>query len=616
MNKFEHFKKIFLAKLFFSLRTKMLLSFSILIILSVTFMAFFSVYKYGETLQKNNIKYSNQVMGNLIRNLNDYISEIEGITTLAIYNLNIQTYLIGQSLKVPLKNDTSGNFDKTVNSQSFVTSMDLLGNLIYTRKDISSILIFNNADLALFKSSNLDIDTSFDFKKEPWYIKTLTAGKKPILTDPHMQSYVTKGKENVLSVSRLIEGYNGLGNVGMILVDTNSQVIKDLCSSVELIGSGYIFIVNKAGNIVYTPDNDVMINQTSLVSQNEFYKNVLPKLLNQNDGSFIAEINNEKQQLVFKHMDKTDWTIVAVTPYKDMTSDAQSIRTIIIFAGFICFFVIIAIVQFLSTRFTKPVLALARIMNQADNGNLNIRAHIHTNDEISTLSHSFNNMLERIDSLMKQVVAEQDEKRKSDLNVLKSQINPHFLYNTLDSIVWMIASNNKNAIKMIEALSRFFRISLSRGQDLITLSDELEHVKNYLIIQGMRYLNKIDFKITADESILNYKTLNIILQPLVENSIYHGIKNKNEKGFINISAYEEDNKLIITVEDDGVGMDEETCRDILKESFEQKFTSGSGIGVRNVNSRIKLYFGSQYGLSFKSTLGVGTTAFINLPLIK
>jgi len=616
MNKFGHFKEKLLSKLFFGLRTKMLLSFSVLIILSVTFMSYFSVYKYGETLQSNNIKYSNQVLGNLIRNLDDYISEIEDITTLVVYNHYIQTYLVGQSRKVPLIKDTYGNTDKTINSQSFVTSMELLGNFIYTRKDISSILIFNNDNLSLFKSSNLDIDTSFDFKKEPWYIKTLTSGKRPVITDPHIQSYVTKGKENVLSISRLIEGYDGLGNVGIILVDTNFQVIKDLCRKEELAGSSYTFIVNKAGNIVYTPYGNVMNKQNSLVSQDELYKNVLPKLKNQNDGSFIAEINNEKQQLVFKYMDKAEWTIVAVTPYKDMTSDAQSIRTIIIIAGFICFFVIIAIVQFLSTRFTKPVLALASIMNQADNGNLNIRAHIHTNDEISTLSSSFNNMLERIDSLMKQVVEEQDEKRKSDLKVLQSQINPHFLYNTLDSIIWMIASNNKDAIKMIEALSRFFRISLSRGQDLITLSDELEHVKNYLIIQGMRYQNKIDFKITADKNILNYRTLNIILQPLVENSIYHGIKNKNEKGFINISAYEEDNKLIITVEDDGVGMDEETCRDILKESFEQKFSSGSGIGVRNVNSRILLYFGSQYGLSFKSTLGVGTTAFITLPLIK
>jgi two-component system sensor histidine kinase YesM len=179
----------------------------------------------------------------------------------------------------------------------------------------------------------------------------------------------------------------------------------------------------------------------------------------------------------------------------------------------------------------------------------------------------------------------------------------------------MIAGNNKNAIKMIEALSRFFRISLSKGQDLVTLSDELEHVRNYLIIQGMRYQNKILFDINVDESLINYMTLKIILQPLVENSIYHGIKNKDEEGHINISAEIVENDLIISVADDGVGMDEETCNDILKETFVQKHPSGSGIGVRNVNSRIKLYFGDEYGLSFKSELGVGTTVYIKLPLI-
>jgi two-component system sensor histidine kinase YesM len=614
-NIYNKVKFPFLSKIFFGLRNKMFISFSIVIMFAVIFMSYFTVVRYSQTLQTNNIKYSNQVIGNLIRNLDDYINGLEGITNLAIYNHYIQTYLLAQRELPAGEKPSNGTSQGNDNSQSFEMSLELLGNFIYTRKDIASILLFKNDKLTLFKSTNLNIDTSFAFKNEPWYINTQKAGNTPVITGPHLQSYLFQNAETVFSVSRIIEGYDGRGSVGTILVDTNLKVVDELCNSAELIGNGYIFVIDDNSDVVFHPDNKNRITANPDKTRNNVYEDIMPLFGKSDAGSFTSIINNEKEQLVFKKMPRTNWTVVAVTPYKDMVADTRNIQVTVVIAGLICLIVLFALIQFLARRFTKPIISLTKMMNQADEGNLNIRSDIQTNDEISTLSHSFNNMLERIDSLMKEVVLEHELKRKSDLKVLQSQINPHFLYNTLDSIVWMIAGNNKNAIKMIEALSRFFRISLSKGQDLVTLSDELEHVRNYLIIQGMRYQNKILFDINVDESLINYMTLKIILQPLVENSIYHGIKNKDEEGHINISAEIVENDLIISVADDGVGMDEETCNDILKETFVQKHPSGSGIGVRNVNSRIKLYFGDEYGLSFKSELGVGTTVYIKLPLI-
>lgn len=615
-NIYNLIKNSFLRRVFFGLRNKMFISFSIVILFAVIFMSYFTVVRYSQTLQTNNIKYSNQVIGNLIRNLDDYIDGLEGITNLAIYNHYIQTYLLAQRELPSGEKPSTGTEQGDDNSQSFEMSLELLGNFIYTRKDIASILLFNNDQLTLYKSTNLNIDTSFAFKNEPWFINTLAAGSTPVITGPHLQSYLFQNAETVFSVSRIIEGYDGRGSVGTILVDTNLKVVDELCSSAELIGNGYIFVIDDNLDVVFHPDNKNKITINPDKSRNNAYEDVMPLFGKSDAGSFTSIINDEKEQLVFKKMPRTNWTVVAVTPYKDMVADTRNIQVTVVIAGLLCLIVLFAFIQFLSRRFTKPIISLTRMMNQADEGNLNIRSDIQTNDEISTLSHSFNNMLERIDSLMKEVVLEHELKRKSDLKVLQSQINPHFLYNTLDSIVWMIAGNNKNAIKMIEALSRFFRISLSKGQDLITLSDELEHVRNYLIIQGMRYQNKISFDIKVEESILNYKTLNIILQPLVENSIYHGIKNKDGEGHIDISAEIIDGSLVISVADDGVGMDEDTCNGILKDTFVQKHPSGSGIGVRNVNSRIKLYFGDEYGLSFKSELGVGTTVSIKLPLIR
>lgn len=607
-------KKV-IARLFFGLSNKMFLSFSVVMLIAIIFISLFTVSKYSQTLQTNNINYSNQVLGNLKRNLVDYINGLEEITNLAIYNHYIQTYLLAQR-EIPNNEEEIGLPINNDNSQSFEMSLELLGNFIYTRKDIASILLFNNNQLTLFKSTNLNIDTSFAFKNEPWYINTAKSGKVPVITGPHLQSYLTKNAETVFSVSRMIEGYDGRGFVGTILVDTNLKIVDELCSSAELLGNGYIFVIDNNNNFVYHPDNKNKIIMNDDKSITNVYNDVMPLFSNTTKTSFTAVVNDEREQFVFQKMPKTNWTIVAVTPYNDMVSETRSIQITVVIATAICLFMLFLIIQILSRRFTKPIVSLTKMMNDADEGNLNLRSSIHTNDEISTLSNSFNHMLDRINVLMKEVVAEQELKRKADLNVLQSQINPHFLYNTLDSIVWMIAANNKNAIKMIEALSRFFRISLSKGKDLVTLADELEHVKNYLIIQGMRYQDKITFDIETDPSLLNYKTLKIILQPLVENSIYHGIKNKDEKGHIHIAAEILEGNLLITVSDDGVGMDEETCNNILKDTFVQKHPSGSGIGARNVNSRIKLYFGEEYGLAFESEPGIGTTVFVRLPLIE
>ena len=217
---------------------------------------------------------------------------------------------------------------------------------------------------------------------------------------------------------------------------------------------------------------------------------------------------------------------------------------------------------------------------------------------------------------MKQVVDEQEEKRKLELKALQHQINPHFLYNTLDSIIWMAESKDENIVPMTEALSKLFRISLSRGKELIQLSDELDHVRNYLFIQSMRHLNKFDYEISAPQELLSCKTLKLILQPIVENSIYHGIKNMAGKGTIRITAYQEEEKLVIRLEDNGIGMDAEMLERLLNEPVNEKSSKGSGIGVHNVNERIKLYFGQEYGLRFESELDKGTTAFVYLPLLK
>jgi two-component system, sensor histidine kinase YesM len=238
-------------------------------------------------------------------------------------------------------------------------------------------------------------------------------------------------------------------------------------------------------------------------------------------------------------------------------------------------------------------------------------------DEITELGMSFNIMIGKIRELLDSKIKEQENLKKAELRALQAQINPHFLYNTLDTIVWMAESKKTDqVIEIVTALSSFFRISLSKGKDWITIGEEIERTRSYLTIQKMRYRDIMDYEIKVDEGVLDYTILKLILQPLVENALYHGVKNKRQGGTIIVRAKRKDeNEILLEVEDNGIGFTPEKLAMIQEElnddSGEIKLESGFGIG--NVNKRIKLYYGKQYGLSIKSEHYAGTRVTLVIP---
>ena len=235
--------------------------------------------------------------------------------------------------------------------------------------------------------------------------------------------------------------------------------------------------------------------------------------------------------------------------------------------------------------------------------------------EVEHLGKSIKNMLGRIKVLMSDLVAEHNAKRKSEFDTLQSQINPHFLYNTLDIIVWMIENENSDkAVSIVTALAKFFRISLSKGKNIITVKDEVEHVRNYLMIQNMRFKNRFEYSIDVDEEVLSYSSLKLMLQPLVENAIYHGMEFMDGDGEIDVKVFKEDDSLYFTITDNGLGMSEDMVEALLSKDFVPS-KKGSGIGVKNVNERIKLYFGNEYGLKVESEPDEGTKITIHLPAV-
>jgi len=257
----------------------------------------------------------------------------------------------------------------------------------------------------------------------------------------------------------------------------------------------------------------------------------------------------------------------------------------------------------------KPVAELEKSIKQVKEGNFNAEIVVKTNDDIGALCYDFNAVVGKI----KQLMQEDEQKRKYEIKALRDQINPHFLHNTLTSILWMIEmENNDEAIEMTASLARLFRVSVSDGNKLVPVGTEVDYIKSYLEIQKMRYKDKLVFEIDAGLAVRGYYTPVLILQPLVENAIYHGIENKPGVGTITVTARKdiEADHLIFTVEDDGAGMDEEKLAQLLDENFE----GHRGVGILNTNQRIKLYFGDAYGIQFESRVGHGTKATIILPI--
>ena len=288
-------------------------------------------------------------------------------------------------------------------------------------------------------------------------------------------------------------------------------------------------------------------------------------------------------------------------------------KTFILAAWLIILAITVSFILYTQRLIHTPMQHLLGAFNRVKKGNFQEHIEEKNNSEFAYLYEGFNEMEDRIQDLIREVYEQKELKQRAELKQLQEQINPHFLYNTLDIIVWMIENEKQaDAVKVVTALARFFRISLSRGKSIIPVRDELEHVRNYLMIQHMRFKNRFTYEIEADEDVMELASVKLILQPLVENAVYHGMEFMDGDGEIRIRVYRDGEDLYMRVSDNGLGMTKEQVEGMFMDKPHVKSGSGSGIGVRNVNERIRLYFGQEYGLSIESELDEGTVVTIHM----
>lgn len=275
---------------------------------------------------------------------------------------------------------------------------------------------------------------------------------------------------------------------------------------------------------------------------------------------------------------------------------------------------VIILSYYIPRSITMPITRISRVTNQVAKGNLSVRAAAESGAEARMLSDSLNAMIDKINELLDQVTTEQIRLRKAEFELLQAQINPHFLYNTLDTIVWLAESGDqKRVVSMVGNLSDFFRTSLNQGKDIISIREELAHVRSYLEIQQVRYQDILRYEITVPEDLYEYKIPKITIQPLVENALYHGIKNKRGQGTITVTGKSKENGFVLYVRDNGIGMTQERLNEVRAGIQKLSYTGKEIYGLYNVNERIRLNFGETYGISIESTYGEGTCVSISLP---
>lgn len=456
------------------------------------------------------------------------------------------------------------------------------------------------------------LKSSADVAEEAWFQQALEKTENQHFSRPHVQ-YIFENSENqyrwVFSQSRAVELTEGTSVAqGVLLVDISYSSLEQLFDGVSMGTGGYVYLISSDGELLYHPKMQLI--DTGRVQENN-YAAALYK-----DGTYQEEFGGEKRFVTVKSIGYTGWKVVGVTPENVVTLNGIKTRLFIVFLIVLILSILVLINSYISSRITNPIKELEKSVGVLEEGNLEAPVYMGGSYEIQHLGKSISNMAAQIRLLMKDIVSEHEAKRKQEFDTLQSQINPHFLYNTLDIIVWMIENEQKaEAVKAVTALARFFRISLSKGKSIITVRDELEHVRNYLMIQHMRFKNKFSYEIQAEEEVLELSSLKLMLQPLVENAIYHGMEFMDGDGEIILRAWKEDAELYFEVSDNGLGMTEEQVERLFSSSTHVASNRGSGIGVKNVNERIKLYFGEQYGLTIDSEPDEGTRVRIHLPAV-
>lgn len=589
-----------------SMKRKLVSSYFVFIFFPLLIVGVFA-YNISEASIKNEVsKYVSELLQQVNSNIDLSLTELDRMTVSIISDPGVQKIL---------QKDKSRPVLEALSDDEFVSGR--ISAVSSLQPYIEGLYIFSyNGEVYMYKGSHNSMRPDYIFTSAKWF-KTMKSLKQKILLLPtHLQDgIIVEGKpKKVFSYIREISDTTTGKSIGYILVDVNSDIFRNILDNLDITNYHEIFIVNNNKTIIYDSNTEYISMQ--------FRSPYISRLLVEKTGSIMENVDGSPMLVTFNTSSDTQWTVASVIPESVLFKNISTLKYFIILTIIFCLTLAFILAVLLSGNITRPISRLRAHMKKAESGNFDISVPVESKDEVGELSSSFNQMLLQIRQLISKVYKADILKKEAELNALQAQINPHFLYNTLQ-IMDVIAE--AEGIEVISAtcqsLSDIFRYSINRGKEVVRISDEIAHVQNYVYIQKLRFEEKFKVVYDIDEEVTDYQIVKLILQPIVENVLVHGMDYKKSCCTIKIRGKKLDNVIILTVEDDGTGMDTpqlEALRASLSEEIVHAEVVGSGknsIGIKNVNARIKLYYGEQFGLSIESGKGRGTSVKVTIPAI-
>lgn len=586
-----------------NLRPKLIIAYLISFLLPLSIMGGIFYVMSANRLEQELRQTSMQSVKQFNKIFDEYINQIDTITLMPYIETNVQRYL--------LKTSGAKTYEELYSAIRMESVTQFLENLLKVKRDIDFVSIVSLNGQVVTRSKYGFVKPQFTYINDPLYQPLRQSSGELTIIPTHSSDYMFAPSHPVFSVGRKILDFKEGFYSGYIVVDCNMDVFEKALAKIHIGQSGYFLVAGDDGSLLYSSNRsaDKAGEDTSIIRNQHMIGNEM---------NTVEEINGKKMMVVGDRSPYTGWTVFAVMPHAEIQKNVETIKEMFIFLSICCIGLVLFFSVIISNSVTTPIRKLQKAMRSVEKGNTETRVMTHYTNEVGQLSQSFNRLIERIDDLLTVNRGIEVKKREAQLEALLSKMNPHFLYNTLESIRMMAVIEDKEDIaKAIEGLADLFRYSIRTKSDIVDIRDELQHVEHYIFLQKIRYGDKFEVCYDIDEELLPYKMLKFSLQPIVENALSHGVDKKLGKGIVNIRVHRyNEHDLRIIVEDDGVGMDTNRLSEMRQYLSSQEGDRGQSLGLKTIQERVALYFGPGYGLHIESDLGKGTTVMLTIPIFQ
>ncbi len=580
------------------LKNKLILLFMLIAIIPLGVLGGFSYYKSAGLILDKVCQTLLESLSQVNYSIDYFVNDIEQLSMYIYGNEQVQSVLSkdgGRGLEEKHRDQKNmeGILDSFIGFKSWEIEIYLLaenGDRYFTGELLPREYDSYNENWGLFRKARLAMGN--------------------VVWDTHYSMKKTEDFGVVLSAGRLVKDIQTNEALGYIVIDIREAEIANKYNKAEQVPGAQMYLIDRSGYIISSSPSKLEVG-TKLT------ENFAERVFTGTEGYFRTEdADGNAQMVVYDTSQTTGFKLISVVPVSALTKDGEIIRnlTIVIMAVGIVLSVWLAIV--LSVNVTRPLRKLRSLMRQAETGNLSVVFPAEYDDEVGQLGRSFNKMVAQLHTLIEDGYHKQIRVQEAEIKAIQAQFNPHFLYNVLDSINWMARIHKIDDIsRTVVSLGELLRFSIRKGKSLITIKEDMQQIDNYLLLQKMRYRDKLNVSIEVDDDVTGYYTLKLLIQPLVENAISHGLEMKDGPGTLRIKCRKDAGRIWFTVADDGAGMDKEQLRRIQHDgSYSSARPGNTAIGLDNLRKRLELYYGNEAGMTIESEKGVGTTVTLWIPI--